>query len=251
MHVLKTRLKVSLSFVLLATAGFFLTGCPSGSDLEDEDRFPGNSGGSGASGGSGGSGGSGSCEQCDVQASLKEACTNDGCHGSNVYGGGLDLVSPGVEQRLIDQAAWTMRATEVSDPDSCDLTEKRVDSADPARSVLIHKLLGTQSCGQNMPAPPYKFKDDANADIQCLTRWTYCMVGKDPATAAGGSGSGGSGSGGSGTGGTGSGGTAGSGGTGSGGTGSGGTGSGGTGSGGTAGSGGSTGGSGGSGGSGT
>jgi hypothetical protein len=240
---LKTSFSVSLGFLLLATASALLTGCPSGADLEgDPERFD---------------EAAGSCAQCDVQATLKEACLSTGCHGkAEPRAGALDLESPGVEDRLLDQAAWTMRDTEILDGSAanCDLTEKRVDSVDPSKSVMLEKLLGTHSCGVKMPVAPFKFKDNAQADIDCITRWVYCIAGKEPPAGSGGtSAAGGAGGGG----GMSAGGTAGTGGTGGSGGGAGGSGGTSGGAGGTSGgaggssggSGGSSGGSGGSGGS--
>jgi hypothetical protein len=199
MHVLKTSFSVSLGFLLLATSSALLTGCPSGAELEgDPDRFD---------------QGSGSCEQCDVQATLKEACLSAGCHGKNtdptLVAGDLDLESPGLEARLLDVPAWSRKDSEIFDGTAanCDLSEKRVDSADPSKSVMLTKLLGTQSCGAKMPMAPFKFRDDPQADIDCITRWVYCVAGKEPPTGSGSPGTGGTGTGGTGTGGGGSGGT--------------------------------------------
>ncbi len=228
MHVLKTSFSVSLGFLLLATSSALLTGCPSGADLEgDPERFDESAG---------------SCAQCDVQATLKEACLTAGCHGkAEPRAGALDLESPGVEERLLDQPAWTMRDTEILDGSAanCDLTEKRVDSADPSKSVMLEKLLGTHSCGVKMPVAPFKFKDDPQADIACITRWVYCMAGKEPPAGSGGTSAAGGAGGGGGMSAGGAGGSAGSGAGGTAGTG------GGLGSGGTAGTGGASGGSGG------
>lgn len=225
MYVLKTPLKITSFLLLVGSASFFLTGCPSGADLEDDDRFPGNSSGSGGSGtggtsaaGSGGSstGSGGStpadCAQCDVEGVLKKSCLGFGCHGADApMGGGLDLETPGYEKLLLNVPAWQKRDEEVIDPEKCDLTELRVDPNDPAKSVLVEKINGTMSCGTRMP--PTKFPQE---NIDCLTRWAFCLAGKDPSGASGGGTD--AGAGGTGTGGAAGMGTAGTGGTGAGGT---------------------------------
>jgi len=187
---------------------------------------------------------------CNLNMLMTQSCWGIGCHGSNTPAAGLDMESPGVEARLLNQPAThrdilngsqvncgcTEAMMGATPPYTCPpSTQLLVDGNNPDNSLILKKVNGTHTCGDKMPIPPRAI--DASG-IACLRAWVFQIAGKDPNSSApppmGGSGgmpaAGGGGAGG--TGGGGAGGTAGSSGSaGAGGTGgaSAGTGGGGTG----------------------
>jgi hypothetical protein len=150
---------------------------------------------------------------------LQPSCGTTGCHGSSAPAMGLDLVSAGLESRLVDVSS-----------NGCG--QILVTPGDPGSSYLVQKL--TQSaptCGDPMPLGGQRLPQQ---QLSCIDAWITSMrsfMGGTGGSASGGS-TGGGGTGGTGTGGTGTGG-AGTGGMGTGGMGTGGTGTGGMGTGGT------------------
>jgi hypothetical protein len=93
-------------------------------------------------------------------------CTNNACHAKTASpAAGLDLASPGVESRLVDQLAGHqgLDASAV-----CSKTDKLIDSADPSQSWVLKKIMGQQgSCGVRMP---YGGTLTAT-ELTCLQTW--------------------------------------------------------------------------------
>jgi hypothetical protein len=103
-----------------------------------------------------GSGGA-SATGCDRAAAIIDKNCK-ACHNAEALLGGLDLVSPGVETRLVDQPS--------SDSECASL--KRIDSANPADSFLLEKIESTDpACGDPMPFGSRL----AATDIDCLKAW--------------------------------------------------------------------------------
>lgn len=104
--------------------------------------------GSGATGsgaiGSGDFGPGGGCDMQALMALPENGCTNAGCHGAR-YQGGLDLLSAGVEQRLLGVASTSV---------ACG-GELLVDPHDVERSLLLRLIdparFAAAPCGVMMP----------------------------------------------------------------------------------------------------
>lgn len=84
---------------------------------------------------------------CDMHALMalpENGCTNAGCHGA-LYQGGLDLLSPGVEERLIGVASTSVACA----------GERLIDTEDVERSVLLRLIdparFAAAPCGVLMP----------------------------------------------------------------------------------------------------
>lgn len=158
---------LALSVIVAAS----LAGCPG--TLDNPSQFSEGVDGSADSGGSGGSGGS--APQCDIPvASVPEqlfapTCGTSSCHDASVPAGELDLVSPGVEGRLLDK------------PSSQCTTETLVDTTTPANSFLLEKVSQVpDDCGDRMPLggvlPPEK--------IACVRDWIDLVIGNGGPTDA-------------------------------------------------------------------
>lgn len=83
---------------------------------------------------------------CDVLALFAtDGLSSVGCSGALCHNPGVsppDLVSDGLEERLLDQPA--------NSEGSC-ADETLVDSVEPANSLLLKKVNGTSACGSRMP----------------------------------------------------------------------------------------------------
>lgn len=127
-------------------------GCPGGLDHRDDFPVP-----------------------CDAQLLMHVYCQGSACHGPNPDPGQLDLLSPGVEQRLVNQLAY-------SEGDCAG--EILVDSTDPTKSLFIQKLHNDEDCGSMMP---YSGQTPGKAEIQCLQDWALGLIAAAPDAGAGGS----------------------------------------------------------------
>jgi hypothetical protein len=109
-------------------------------------------------------------------------CSGSVCHtGGPNAGGGLDLTSPGVVQRLLNQPA-THEGVDLDAGTVMCPTVKLIDSSSPANSWLLTKVQSyTGNCGDSMPlASPVL----SSADQKCLADWVFSFS----TAAAGGSG---------------------------------------------------------------
>jgi hypothetical protein len=124
--------------LLLALAS--LTGCPG--ELAEPARFLENDCG-------------------DVPAKLlAPRCGSSGCHGPIEPAGGLDLVSPELARRLVDQPAVG--------PSCSDQGETLAVPASPGDSLLVRKLAASPPCGSPMPLGQAAFDAD---EVSCVRRW--------------------------------------------------------------------------------
>jgi hypothetical protein len=92
------------------------------------------------------------------------ACTS--CHSTAAkdFFGGLDLSGDAVITRLKDVAATNMG---VSNAGACMPGALLINSANPADSVLLKRVKGTQSCGTLMPpSPPL-----TSTELKCIEDW--------------------------------------------------------------------------------
>ena len=103
--------------------------------------------------------GDGGTELRSAEAILAQSCGTTGCHDDTSQAqAGLDLLSPGVENRVVDVNAITIGCTD----------EVYVVAGDPDSSYLIDKVLNVPGiCGLQMPVvgtlPP--------EDIETLRQW--------------------------------------------------------------------------------
>jgi hypothetical protein len=111
---------------------------------------------------------------CDLWRTFELACNSFGCHSANTPAANLDLESPGVKARLVNVPATHLHILDGSQA-NCDPSELLVDVANPEQSLMLTKVLGTQSCGGLMPVLPRLF---SSSDIACYTEWIYRLTGK-------------------------------------------------------------------------
>jgi len=132
---------------------------------------PGGTGGAAAVAGTSGSAGASTgdlpaCVAAVFVASTAGKCSNGICHHAGDGSGGLDLASPGVTARLLDQPASHAGASPSS---GCPQGDKLIDSQDPSASWLLKKLTldSGAACGAKMPLTGSLSADE----LSCLTQW--------------------------------------------------------------------------------
>lgn len=106
------------------------------------------------------------CVAAIFAATTAGKCSNGICHHAGDGSGGLDLASPGVTARLLDQPASHVGATPNS---GCPQGDKLIDSHDPSASWLLKKLTldSATACGAKMPLTGSLSADE----LSCLTQW--------------------------------------------------------------------------------
>lgn len=91
---------------------------------------------------------------CDIQALFQSSCDGSSCHGPGTPRADLDLISPGVDQRLFH----------VAGSNDCD-NRKLVFPGRPEDSLLYIKLTDKKPfCGRRMPID----KSLSESEIQCV-----------------------------------------------------------------------------------
>ena len=126
----------------------------------DDDGAAGGKGGTSAGGG--GTAGAGPCEPTveSVQGIFLQSCADGNCHYAAQPAVGLDLASPGLEARLVEQPSAI-----------CDRI--LVVPSMPAESFLLDKLqLSTPQCGGPMPAD----SPLSQQQITCVADWIAKMA---------------------------------------------------------------------------
>jgi hypothetical protein len=94
--------------------------------------------------------------QCDVPTMFEQRCGNLACHGGgDSPAAGLDLVSPGVEDRVSGAPG-----------SSCDGV--LADPAAPESSLLYQRVLPEPTCGEPMPLDGEPLSED---ELVCLRDW--------------------------------------------------------------------------------
>lgn len=94
---------------------------------------------------------------CDVQALFQSSCDGSQCHGSDTPRAGLDLVSPGVDQRLFH----------VAGSNDCD-NRKLVFPGHPEDSLLYIKITEKKPfCGKRMPIG----QELSDSEIACVRQY--------------------------------------------------------------------------------
>jgi len=114
---------------------------------------------------------------CDINELMQRSCWGIGCHGNEpgTIAADLDLMSAGVEARLLNVPASHMHILDGSDV-NCAAGELRIDGNNPEESLILKKILGRQSCGSNMPVAPRVIS--AN-DALCIRSWVYTIAGQE------------------------------------------------------------------------
>ncbi|MEP7053048.1 MAG: hypothetical protein ABJB12_21970 [Pseudomonadota bacterium] len=113
---------------------------------------------------------------------FKKSCGQSGCHGAMSPAASLDLVTPGFAARMVDVNAPHEQTNGPCTP------AKLIDSANPAMSWLLIKVLGTQTtCGLLMPFGGTKLPD---ADLACITTFVNDEAAAHASTSAGTAGAG-------------------------------------------------------------
>ena len=184
-----SRLTVRLGLAL-AASGVFALACAADlegdpSDYTNAYAPPGGStaaqaGATGLPGGGGNTaqGGNGTAGSTSKPPPEDPPCLNDVLQGQNCFlchvqsanldatGGGLLLTGSNLGMRLSGAPA---QYKGVSDAAACTPGALLIDPANPAESVLLKKVKGTQSCGLAMPFHPSGITD-ATA-LKCIEDW--------------------------------------------------------------------------------
>jgi hypothetical protein len=131
----------------------------------------------------GGTGAGGSTGTCDIQPLLvtKYTCTLQGsCHDATAaVAGGLDLVSPGLEKRLVGVGPKGGNSSLCGGMSQTYLTA----GSNPATGLFLSKLKPAPPCGMQMPTLGMKVSTD---DFNCFQKWANNAVMMAGATGAGG-----------------------------------------------------------------
>lgn len=150
---------------------------------------------------------------CDPKGLLKRQCAGAACHDpTDISPLRLDLISPGVEARLVNRDA-TYYGVDGADagllPPCTQQREKLIDGAQPDESLFIKKLEGKQACGSEMPYSKTLLPSVRDQLKACLEGWARDLArhanpdaGRDASSGGDASSRGGTGSGGAGAGGT-------------------------------------------------
>jgi hypothetical protein len=96
-----------------------------------------------------------------VTALFTASCSGPACHGAGALV--LDLLSPGVSDRLVDQSA--------SSSGAC---VGQTYVATGGGSLLLDKVGDMPSCGERMP---YAMPPLTSTEVQCLTDWVVALGG--------------------------------------------------------------------------
>lgn len=104
------------------------------------------------------------CAELDVPQLFVEQCSTAACHEGSTPAADLDLVSPGLEERITLRPA-TQCPGVIADP------------SDPEASVLVEKLRPDPSCGVIMPLGLEPLPED---DVQCVVEWVSGLVPPGP-----------------------------------------------------------------------
>lgn len=157
----RRALAVAKTSTLSTVAALLVAGCPTGADLEDPDSF--------------------FADSCDATPIFESSCGTNLCHETEdglAPFGGVDLLAPGVEERLLNRPA---SYENVHDPGACPRgqPELLIDTENPEESLLLTKLTGEHACGEAMPTPnpPNELSEQ---NIDCVRRWIADLVADAP-----------------------------------------------------------------------
>lgn len=149
-----TKPLFAVGVALAVMSPLILSGCPTGSDLERPGDFLSEG------------------EGCDALP-IFERCAGSICHSGEDALGTVDLLSPGVEGRLVGVPASYANVDDAADCPT-ENPELLVDPNDIEASLMLTKLLGTHACGDGMPVPNPPGLNDAEVD--CVRKWIQGLV---------------------------------------------------------------------------
>jgi hypothetical protein len=131
--------------LLCSTTCVVVAGCPG--ELEDPQRFQG-----------------AGLVACDdrIHELFTKTCSTAGCHTGEQPAQGLDLASPGVEERLVGVT-----------PTGAGCSGVLVDTANPTQSLLYLKLTDLPPCGVPMP---FGGKRLGPRDLECVRSWIASLA---------------------------------------------------------------------------
>jgi len=120
---------------------------------------------------------------CDPTPIIQESCSGIICHGQPGKPAmhSTDLLNPpsgqSLAQVLMDKPA---NYNLIADMTSCPTAtpELLINSAAPAESLILKKIMGTQACGVKMPN--VTGGDLTQAEIDCFVSWVNASTGHDP-----------------------------------------------------------------------
>jgi hypothetical protein len=117
--------------------------------------------------------GSTTCDLAGVQALFSaKSCTVSGCHASTQPAAGLDLMSAGLADRLLDKSPVAGVGLQ---PSMCVGANRNYlnGGSDPATGLLLDKVGTTPPCGARMPSglPPLN-----NSQMACLRSWALTVT---------------------------------------------------------------------------
>lgn len=105
----------------------------------------------------------GSCsDEAEIEELFASRCAGGPCHSGTGGGAGLDLVSPGLAERLVG---------EPSSQQACG-DQILVVAGDPDASLLVDKLEPSPSCGSRMPRNQTPLTEE---EITCVRDWIAGM----------------------------------------------------------------------------
>jgi hypothetical protein len=109
-----------------------------------------------------------SCPPGFVEQLFQTRCAG-ACHGATEPEAGLDLVSTGVEARLVGEASTTTfcEGALMIDP----------EGTSDADHLLLDKLGADPSCGSRMP---FGAEPLSAAELECVRRWVDATLGAQP-----------------------------------------------------------------------
>lgn len=114
---------------------------------------------------------------CDINNAML-TCQGSVCHGSPgrapspLAGAGMDLFQPDRATTLVDQPA-SYDGVLTDDLANCPaVPELRINSQNPADSLILKKLNGSYSCGTGMPQVGML----APSDLDCITAWVLWVA---------------------------------------------------------------------------
>jgi hypothetical protein len=154
---MRTELKALFVGAVALTSIGLLAGCPG--KLRDPGRFTGDGGLGGAGGGTT------MCPDVPTEI-LAMKCAGSACHSAPTPQFGLDLVTAGVEARVLGKMAG-------------ECTHPLADPADPAGSQIYIKIAGTACGGRMPPAGPL-----TDSEIACVKTWIAGLSGGGATTSA-------------------------------------------------------------------
>ncbi len=149
---MRTEIKALFVGAAALTWCLALAGCPG--KLRDPGRF--------TDGGLGGGGGA-ACPDVPTEI-LAMKCAGSSCHGATMPQLDLDLVSPGLAERVVGKMAGECKVP-LADP------------ADPEGSQLYVKIIGNECGGRMPPGTPL-----SDSEIACVKEW---IAGLTPSAATG------------------------------------------------------------------